>query len=871
MSHSQYPRPPKFLLRFFRWYCHPDYQEDIEGDLLERFEQRLNSEGVKKARWGFYKDVLRLLRPGIIRSWYPHQLYHYTMFENNLTIALRNLKKHRSYAAINMLGLTLGIASAILIFIFVKYHLSFDTFHTDTDRIYRITTELHLEDIDHTWGVPSPMAQAIRNDFTFAEEVAMVTHLSDKLITIPSGQDQEKFKESIAFAEPAFFNIFNFPLARGNQHTVLLEPNTAIVTERTAQKYFSEEDPMGKTIRLGNRIDFVITGILKDLPTNTDRPQEIYLPYANLREYSPGLDEEGWWYSTNRGRQCFVRLKSTFSSTEVNQSLLTIPEKYYTEEEAQIWNFTLQPLSDIHFNPDLGGYVEKKNLWALALIGLFLVITACVNFINLATAKALSRSKEIGVRKVLGGLRRQLFWQFIAETTLITMLALVVAIILAYIVLPYVNQLFDLPLSLQLFQDIQLLTFLSLLLLFAIFLSGAYPGLIMAGFKPVQALKGKLTQQHIGGFSLRRGLVITQFTISQLLIIGTIIIANQMRYAQQADMGFQQEAIVMLPRPEGGISAMDALHNQVSQLSGVKQATFCNAAPASGLNPTTAIRFDTRTEEESFLIYLRAGDHRYVPTFGLELIAGRNLQPSDTVREYLLNETAVKKLGVAVNQEVIGKNVTINGKVGIIVGVVKDFHNKSLHEAIDPIYITTLSSNYGSCAVKLNLADLSSTMAALENTWKEISPNQVYECDFLDEQIAQFYELDNLMLRLIQIFASIAIIIGCLGLYGLVLFMASQKVKEIGVRKVLGAGVGNILWLFGQECARLLIIAFGIAAPLGWWLMQNWLENFTYRIKIEPEIFALAMVTTFLVATLTAGYQSLKASLANPVDSLRNE
>ena len=234
-------------------------------------------------------------------------------------------------------------------------------------------------------------------------------------------------------------------------------------------------------------------------------------------------------------------------------------------------------------------------------------------------------------------------------------------------------------------------------------------------------------------------------------------------------------------------------------------------------------------------------------------------------------KTAVKKLGVAVNQEVIGKNVTINGKVGIIVGVVKDFHNKSLHEAIDPIYITTLSSNYGSCAVKLNLADLLSTMAGLESTWKEISPNQVYEYDFLDERIARFYELDNLMLRLIQIFASIAIIIGCLGLYGLVLFMASQKVKEIGVRKVLGAGVGNILWLFGQEFTRLLFIAFGVAAPLAWWLMQNWLENFTYRIKLGPETFAIAMATTFLVATLTAGYQSLKAALANPVDSLRNE
>jgi hypothetical protein len=808
--------PPKLLLRFFRWFCHPELHRYIEGDLLELYEERLKESGRRKANVRFALDVLLLFRPSIIRPFKEYQpSNHSAMFKNNLTIALRNLRKHRSYAAINIAGLTLGIAGAILIFALVKYHLSFDTFHSEADRIYRVTTELHQEEISYDHSVPQPIGKALSDDYIFAEEIAMIYSHSDWLVSVPSSEGNTKFKEHVAFTEPEFFDILDFPLAQGDKNSVLTEPNTAIVTERIAKKLFGDQNPMNQTIRVQNQLDFKITGVLQDLPVNTDRRDEIYLSYSNLKDHNEFLAGDSW-QALAGGMHCFVLLKPGIRPAEVNKAFPELSDKYYNERDAEIYQFKLQPISDIHFNPDLGGYLAKKNLWALSLIGFFLIITACVNFINLATAQALRRAKEIGVRKVLGGKRGQLFGQFIAETALITLLASVLALVLVQGVLPYVNQLLDIQLQINVFQDIHLLIFLLILLLVVTVFSGSYPGLVMAGFQPVLALKGNLSSKHAGGFSLRKGLVVTQFVISQLLIIGTLVIAHQMRYSRQADMGFTRDAIVMLPVPEKEASTIGALSAEVSRIAGVEKIAFCSRAPASRGWASVTVRFGSRTEDENFDITVKAGDDQYVPTFDLQLVAGRNLQPSDTVREFLINETAVKRFGESASQDVIGKRLRIglNNSEGTIVGVVKDFHNRSFHETIDPICVTTSTQWYSSCAVKVNPTNLESTLAALERRWKEVFPNHVFEYSFLDKQIARFYETDTMIFRLIQVFASIAIIIGCLGLYGLVSFMATQKTKEVGMRKVLGASVPSILWLFGKEFTHLLVLAFVIAAPL---------------------------------------------------------
>ncbi|MCF2442891.1 ABC transporter permease [Dyadobacter sp. CY345] len=796
------------------------------------------------------------------------------MLKNYFKIAYRNLQRSKAYTFINVCGLALGITCAILIFMLVRYHLSFDNFHAKSDRIYRLITEFHEETIVQENGVPSPLGKAFRNDFAFAEKTARVVSYGRQLISLPNSKDNLKFeeKEGLAYAEPGFFDIMNFPLLEGDKKTVLANPNSAIITEKLAIKYFGKPNAIGKTIRVNNGTNYKITGILKDLPVITDRRQEIYLSYENLKDENAWLAGDSWG-GVYSGSQCFVLLKEGISQKIVEKALPAISKKYYSPKDAGTFQFKLQPLSDIHFNSELGGYMEKKNLWALAFIGIFLIVTACVNFINLATAQALSRSKEIGVRKVLGSRKSQLFWQFIAETAVITGFAVGIALILCYAILPYVNTLFESQLTISVLSDISLLAFLAGLALIVTFCSGSYPGLILAGFQPIAALKGKLSQKNVGGFTLRRGLVVAQFAISQILIIGTIVIANQMRFSQKTDLGFKKDAIIMLPVPDNNISKMSTLRSRISQLPGVENTTFCLAGPASESENNSKVKFDSRQEEELFSINLKYADDQYVPTFGLKIVAGRNIVPSDTVREFLVNEMMVKKLKLKSLEDIIGKKLSVDGgkRFVTIVGVVKDFHISSFRQSIVPVGIVSRYQDYQNFAVNINAQSIKPTLESIEKLWSDTYPEYVYKSEFLDDRIAKFYQLDNLMLQLIQTFAAIAIFIGCLGLYGLVSFMATQKTKEIGVRKVLGASIGNIIWIFGKEFVRLLLIAFVVASPLAWWVMRGWLQEFQYKAEFGIGIFLAALAVTLFIALVTVGYRSVSAALRNPVKSLKSE
>ncbi|MBD2704924.1 ABC transporter permease [Spirosoma sp. BT702] len=791
------------------------------------------------------------------------------MLSNYVKIGIRKLNRQKSYTLINVVSLSLGIACVILIFTLVRYHLSFDTFHANQNRIYRIYTEFHGEKLTYSTGVPNPMGDAFRNDYNVAQKIGRIAFLPKRVVTI---SPQKKFEEDIAFADADFMSIFNFPLIQGNSRSALRERNTALITERIAKKYFGEEDPIGRLLRIDDSLVVSIKGVLQNLPPNTDFRSEIYIPFGNLQNHSPWMVEKDWWFSVNKEMQCFIQLKPGVLAASVDANILpAISNKHYDKDMAKYFQFRLQPLADVHFNPKLRGYTEKKNLWTFVLIGFFLVVTACVNFINLATAQALGRSREIGVRKALGSERSALFWQFITETTLIAGLSLVIALGLAYLAIPFVNQWFDINLAINPFTDPYLLTFLLGLLVIVVFCSGAYPGLILARFQPVLALKGKLSQRSVGGFSLRRGLVVTQFAISQLLIIGTLIVTNQIRYSQQTDMGFRKDATVILPIPNNKKSTINTLAAQLSEMSGVENVTFFDTPPASEFLASTGIRFDSRPKKEDFSIGIKSADYQYVPTFKIPILAGRNLYPSDTVREYLVNEATVKALGLASLKAVIGKTATINGRPGTIVGVMKDFHFKSFRVAIEPLCLTTWGEVYNHCAVKVNMANLEPTLAGFEKAWTALYPSSIYTYRFLDEEIDRLYKLDSMLLRLIQAFAGIAIFVGCLGLYGLVSFMAAQKRKEIGVRKVLGASTSSILWLFGKEFSRLLLIAFVLAAPLAWWVMKEWLNNFVYRIELGAGIFVLAILVTFVVASLTVGFRSVKAALTNPVKTLRTE
>lgn len=792
------------------------------------------------------------------------------MIRNYIKIAWRNLVRNKAYASISVIGLALGMACGVLIFTLINYHLSFDTFHHNSDRIYRFYTEFHEDGISRIGAVPQPLAKGFRNDLPYGEKTARVIDFNRTLITVTKGNDVKKFAEDggISFTEPEYFSILNFPLLKGDSKTILSRVNEAVITDKIAHKFFGNDDPIGKVFRLDNQMNFTVTGVLKDIPNNTDRRSEIFLSYASMEEYG-GKDRENNWGGVYSGCQSFTLLKPGVTQAQAEKGMLQLVKKNYTGRDLQVWRFKLQPIAQMHFDRDLGGYADKKYLWALFFIGLFLIITACVNFVNLATAQALNRAKEIGVRKVLGSLPRQLFWQFIAETAIISVIAVIVAVGLSQLALNPLNNLFH---SQMTFNWSALSLFIVLISVAVVFLSGSYPGLVLARFQPIQALKSKLSQKDVGGFSLRRVLVVTQFTISQVLIIGTIIIISQLHYSQTADLGFNKKAIVLVPLPQDDKMKMSTLSNRISEIKGVENVTFCSNPPASRSNDNTGVQFDNRTEDEHWSVNTKQADANYISTFQIKLIAGRNFFKGDSVHEFLVNETFVKKLNLK-PQDVLGKQMAVNGRSykGTIVGVMKDFYNYSFHTEITPVCIMPNYRDLSTIAVKINMRSAKSTLAALDKIWNQTFPQELYKYEFMDDKIAHFYEMDNIQLTLVEAFACIAIIIGCLGLYGLVSFMAVRKTKEIGVRKVLGANISSILWLFGKEFSILLLTAFLIAAPLAWWAMHNYLKDFQYHISIGPEIFVMSILSTFIIAWITVGYRASMAALANPVKSLRSE
>jgi ABC-type antimicrobial peptide transport system permease subunit len=457
---------------------------------------------------------------------------------------------------------------------------------------------------------------------------------------------------------------------------------------------------------------------------------------------------------------------------------------------------------------------------------------------------------------VLGGLGRQLFWQFITETALIAIFAAVIGYLLAAAFLPALNNLFKTEISLSLLADPATFGFSIALLLLVIFLSGSYPGLVLSRFQPVLALKSKLSQKQIGGFSLRRILVVTQFSISQMLIIGAIVVAGQLRFVRTTDLGFNKDAIVLLPLPHNTSAEISTLDARLREIPGVDALSFCQTAPASDANNSTNLRFDNRSDDEHFEVFTKDGDEKYLSTFGLKLLAGRNFFKGDSANEFLINETLTRRLNLRSPADALGKQLRIGSRIiGPIVGVVKDFYSLSLHSEIPAVAILPARANYSTCAVKLNPANIHASLTSIEKVWNSSFPDYLYSYKFLDDNIAEFYETDTSLLRIIEGFALIAVFIGCLGLYGLTSFMAVRKTKEIGVRKVLGAGIASILWLFGREFARLVIIAFIIAAPVAGWVMHHYLQDFKYRIPIGPGIFLLSIAATALIVLLTVSYQ----------------
>ncbi len=801
------------------------------------------------------------------------------MFRNYLKIAWRNLRKNRTYALINVTGLALGIGCALLIFALVRYHFATDTHHRNYDRTYRIVSTFDTPDgAFHTTGVPYPMGKAVRTDHPDMAQLAMIDQWEEPMVSVPAtGGPDKKFKEDEegigAFVEPSYFRIFDYDWIAGGP-TDLSQPNTVVISAENARKYFGTTDNVvGKLIKLNGRINARIVGVFQDYRDNTDFAYSVMPSYATLKEYQGEVSED--FGNTNSSSQCYVLLDDRFTAADWDRQMSAFVKKHNPKGVDKV-RYPMQPLSEIHFATDYNG-VSKGLIVSLFIIGVFLIVTASINFVNLATAQALTRSREVGVRKVMGSTQGQLFAQFMGETALITLVATGIAIGLFQLGQQLVRQNLNGAFKFTFYFDASVIGWLVLLIVGVILLSGVYPALVLAGFKPVMALAGKITTRQVGGFSVRRGLVVAQFAISQMLIIGMVVVANQLRYVQEKDLGFRKDAILTIQLPfvdKQDIPKMSTLRALATNIPDVEKFSYSmSGAPQSGWVSSTNIQYDTRPEPEKFESHRKGIDENYLDLYGIKLVAGRNLYKSDTAREALVNETFVRKLGLQNPAQILGKTLHLNDNRRHleIVGVVRDFNQVTLQEAIDPLFMTTQASDYYAANLQLRTGNFRRVIRQLEAHYNTVYPDSYFTHQFVDAQIERSYQQEQTMGKLVNFFAGIAVLIGCLGLYGLVLFMAAQKTKEIGVRKVLGASVGSILWLFGKEFARLIAVAFVLAAPLAWYVMNGWLQDFEYKITLGPGIFLVAIVATALVAALTVSFQSVKAALMNPVKSLRSE
>lgn len=805
------------------------------------------------------------------------------MFKNYFKTAIRNLKRYKGYAFINILGLAVGIAACLLIFLVLQFETSFDNFHSNSKNIYRVVSEFNSPDGKfHSPGVPFPVAPTLRLDFPQLKKTTAIFGQNNEQISIPQegNEPPKKFKEDrgIFFAEPQFFDIFNFPLLSGEIKTALAEPNSALISRETANRYFGDwKKAVGKTIVFRNKTNLKVTGILKDIPVNSDFPLKVVGSYSTLKSMSIGRNFDDW-VSTFGNAYTFVVLPENLPRAEFDKQLLSFTKKHKPAEYARDVLIS-QPLNEIHFDDRFGNYngrtFSKDLITALMLIGIFLLLIACVNFVNLATAQAVNRSKEVGVRKVMGSNRRQLSIQFMSETTLITLVASLAAIGLAILALPLLRKLLEVPIAMNFFSNPMLIVFLLAVTVCVSVLSGSYPAFILSRFNPITALKTKVSAKMIGGISLRRGLVVLQFTIAHTLIIGTLIVVSQMDYFRNASLGFDKESILTVPIPSDSISVtkLNAMRNQLQQIPQIKEVTFGYASPSDNGNWNSDFKFDHSTKNTEFSANLKWADPNYFKTYNLQFVAGRPYFDADTVREFVVNETLVKKLGFHSPGEIIGKELNFwDGEmVAPVVGVVKDFHVNSLRDPLAAVVMSTWKGLYQTIGIKIAAGDPGPTLKAVEKLWNENYPAYVYESEFLDQKIANFYKQENQLSQLYKIFAAIAIFISCLGLYGLVSFMAVQRTKEVGIRKVLGASVGRIVLLFSKEFTFLIGIAFIIATPVAYYFMRQWLENFTYRINLGASVFIVAILFSIVIAWVTVGWRAIRAARANPVKSLKTE
>lgn len=785
---------------------------------------------------------------------------------------------------LNILGTAVALASCIVIFLVLQHEYSYDTWHHNASHIYQVVKKASGPNGDqYEAGVPFVATKALRNDYPQIKFAQLFTSYGSQVAAVSEGgaTGNKRFIEErgVFFAEPEIFQLFDAKWLIGSA-AVLKDENTSVLSQTMAEKYFGNyQDAVGKYIKLDNNITARVSGIIGDVPANSDFPFKVVLSYktllANTAVYGFS-DMDNWrWDVTNH--QVYALLPDNVDPKRIDQSFKPFIAKYAKDKDTYSKTWFLNPLAAIHFDTRFdnnGDHVSSKtSLYTLSFIGVLILLMACINFINLSTALAVKRSKEVGVRKVMGSNRLQLRLQVYIETGLIVLMSSAIAMLIAWYSLPFLKHISVASERLDLFNPGSI-AFIGIIMVLTTLLSGSYPSLVLSRFNPIDAIKNKITTSRIGGISLRRVLVVLQFSFSQLLIIATIIAIGQMNYIHNADLGFSKEAILLLNgnTDSSSLARQNSFKNELKSLPDVSSVSFGWSPPASPNDWQANFAFDKIATEKDFKAEVKYGDADYFKTFGLRLAAGRYYNNDDTAGEVVVNKTMVTRLGLKDQEEALGKSIRLGtGRWRSIIGVVEDFKANSLKTAIPPIIILQRKQFYGLTAIKLNSNNLGRSNEAIETIWNKYFPEYAYSSQFFDDAINNFYRQEQQLSTLYKVYAGLAILISCLGLYGLVSFMAVQKTKEIGVRKVLGASIGNILYLFSKEFTVLILIAFALAAPAAWYLMSVWLRDFVYRIHPGPGVFLLAVFISIVLAWITVGYRSLRAAMANPVKSLRAE
>ncbi len=800
------------------------------------------------------------------------------MLRNYLTIAWRNLTRNKTNTVINVVGLAIGLAACLLLLTYLQNELNYDAFHANADRIARVTMEYSAEgQVGHAAQTGTKVAPELVRNFP---EIEAAVRLIPGQATVRVG-DQTFSEKGVLYADSALFSIFSFPLLTGNPKQALAGPNLVVLSQATAAKYFGTQNPVGKalTVNLGGPADkqFTVTGVVANCPANSQIRYDLIASFTTLR----AAKTEEWW-SANYGT--YLLLRSPGAIAALQKKLKPFMQTKVGETQmsgGDYLTYNLEPIRDVHLRSSVGGIFEPNGdltyVSILGIISLLILLIACVNYVNLATARAVERAQEVGVRKVMGAERGQLFGQFMGESLLVVGASLGLGLGLAGLLLPLFNQLSDKNFSVTTWLTPGWgLAILGIGVVVSL-VAGGYPAWVLARFQPMRALQGRLP---VGGSALRRGLIVFQFAITAFLMVSTLVVRNQLDFIQTKKLGYDRDRVLVLPANEQVATKIRILKSEFKQNANVAQVSMAYESPVFVGGGYSMHRPDMPKGQDKMVTGLPI-DEDFVKATGLRLVAGTDLIIDDVDRttragvdsldrfRFVLNESGAKALGWS-PQEAIGKPLGVNGRAGVVKAVVGDFHFSSLRQQIGPMVLFPEAGG-NVLLVKLGSGPLAETLTALERTWKQLLPSRPFEYRFMDEEFNQLYASEQRTGRIFSVFAFLSIFLGCLGLFGLSAYTTAQRTKEIGVRKVLGASVGSIVALLSKDFLKLVLIAFFIVAPLAWYAMHQWLQDFAYRVDVAWWVFALAGTLAVGIALLTVSFQSVKAALMNPVKSLRSE